>query len=95
MFGIGLPEFLVILVVAVVVIGPKDLPRTLYMAGKFVRKFRVFTADIQKSLDAVLHEGELDDIVQQANKPGGENLQQKIEAQVLAEGKDKKNETVV
>ena len=63
MFGIGLPEFLVILVVAVVVIGPKDLPRALYNAGKLVRKFRVLSADIQKSLDAVLHEGELDDIV--------------------------------
>ena len=57
MFGIGLPEFLVILVVAVVVIGPKDLPRALYQAGKLLRKFRALTADIQKSLDHVLHEG--------------------------------------
>ena len=95
MFGIGLPEFLVILVVAVVVIGPKDLPRALYTAGKLVRKFRVLTADIQKSLDGIMHEGELDDIVQQANKPGGENLQQKIEAQLQAENKDKENETRV
>ena len=95
MFGIGLPEFLVILVVAVVVIGPKDLPRALYMAGKFVRKFRVLTADIQKSLDGIIHEGELDDIVQQANKPGGENLQQKIEAQALAEAEGKKNDASI
>ena len=91
MFGIGLPEFLVILVVAVVVIVPKDLPRALYQAGKLLRKFRALTADIQKSLDHVLHEGELDDIVQQANKPGGADLQQKIEAQIQAEAKDKKS----
>jgi sec-independent protein translocase protein TatB len=95
LFGIGLPEFLIILVVAIVVIGPKDLPRALYSAGKLVRKFRALTADIQKSLDAVLHEGELDDIVQQANKPGGENLQQKVEAQLQAEIKDKKNGTAI
>lgn len=93
MFGIGLPEFLIILVVAVVVIGPKDLPRALYAAGKLMRKFRVLTADIQKSLDGIMHEGELDEIVQQANKPGGENLQQKIEQQIQAELKDKKNDT--
>ena len=95
MFGIGLPEFLVILVVAVVVIGPKDLPRALYNAGKLLRKFRVFTADIQRSLDHVLHEGELDDIVHHANKPGGENLQEKIEAQLQAETKDKQTDTKV
>jgi sec-independent protein translocase protein TatB len=95
LFGIGLPEFLVILVVAIVVIGPKDLPRALYNAGKLLRKFRVLTADIQKSLDHVLHEGELDEIVHHANKPGGEDLQQKIEAQVQAEAKDKKNDAGV
>jgi sec-independent protein translocase protein TatB len=95
LFGIGLPEFLVILVVAIVVIGPKDLPRALYNAGKLLRKFRVLTADIQKSLDHVLHEGELDEIVHHANKPGGEDLQQKVEAQVRAEAKDKKNDAGV
>ena len=93
MFGIGLPEFLIILVVAVVVIGPKDLPRALYAAGKLLRKFRLLTADIQKSIDAIMHEGELDDIVEQANKPGGENMQQEIEKQLQAEVRDKKNDT--
>ena len=89
MFGIGLPEFLVILAVAIVVIGPKDLPRALYAAGKLMRKFKVITADIQKSLDSVLQEGELDEITREANKPGGENLQFEIERQ-LTEEKNKK-----
>jgi sec-independent protein translocase protein TatB len=93
LFGIGLPEFLVILAVAVVVIGPKDLPRALYAAGKLMRKFRMFTADIQKSLDHIMHEGELDDIIREANKPGGADLQQKIEAQVQLENKNKEDET--
>jgi sec-independent protein translocase protein TatB len=93
LFGIGLPEFLVILAVAIVVIGPKDLPRALYNAGKLVRKFRVLTADIQKSLDSVLHEGELDDITYHANKPGGADLQQKVEAQVQVEEKAKEDAT--
>lgn len=95
MFGIGLPEFLVILVVAVVAIGPKDIPRTLHGAGKIFRKFRIITADIQKSLDSVMNEGELDEIIEQANKPGGADLQQKIEAQIQAEAKAKEKNTSI
>lgn len=88
MFGIGWPEFLVILAVAVVAIGPKDLPRALYSIGKFVRKFRRIASDVQKSLDDVMKEGELDDIVHEANKAGGQNLQFEIEKQIQAEDKE-------
>ena len=90
MFGIGWPEFLVIIAVAVVVIGPKDLPRALYGAGKIARKFKLIAGDIQKSLDDVVREGELDDITREANKPGGENLQFEIERQLQDENEKKK-----
>lgn len=72
---------LMILLVAAVVIGPKDMPRALYSAGKLFRKFKMFTGDIQKSLDRIIHEEELNDIMREANKPGGENLQFEIERQ--------------
>lgn len=90
MFGIGLPEFLLIVAVAVVVIGPKDLPRALYTVGKMVRKLKLLSSDIQKSLDAVIKEGELDEITHEANKPGGENLQFEIERQLIEEETEKK-----
>jgi sec-independent protein translocase protein TatB len=89
MFGIGWSEFLVILVLAVVLIGPKDLPRLMYSAGKLFRKFKVFTADIQVSIDKIVHEEELSDIVKSANKPGGENLQFMIDEQAEKEKKSK------
>lgn len=92
MFGIDLPEFLVILAVAVIVIGPKDLPRALYAAGKMMRKFKKISADIQKSLDEAMQEGELQDIIHQANKPGGENLQSEVEKQLQVENKNKQND---
>lgn len=92
MFGIGLPEFLVILAVAVVVIGPKDLPRALYAAGKMFRKFRKLSSDLQKSIDEIMHEEELSEIIREANKPGGENLQQEVEKQLKAEVKDKQDD---
>ncbi len=92
MFGIDLPEFLLIVFVAVVVIGPKDLPRALYMAGKFIRKIKSYTADIQKTLDKIMEEGELEEIVRNANKPGGDDLQQKIDRQIAAEAEDRTSE---
>ena len=87
MFGIGMPEFLVIMIVAIIVIGPKDFPRFLYHLGKIFRKFKLLTADIQKSLNQIIEEEELDNITRTANQAGGEGLQANIEAQVISEEK--------
>ncbi len=87
MFGIDSTELLIILAVAIVVIGPKDLPQALYALGKIVRKFKTIMADVQRSVDSVMQEGELEEIIQEANKPGGENLQAEIERQIQIEDK--------
>lgn len=92
MFGIGWSEMLLIVAVAVVVIGPKDLPRVLYAAGKFARKIKIFTSDIQRSLDGILRDEELDDITRTANKPGGENLQFEIDRQLAEEEERRKHD---
>lgn len=76
---------LVILAVALLVIGPADLPRVLYGAGKFIRNIKKFTGDIQKSLDEILQDQELDEIVREANRAGGDNLQFELDHQVEAE----------
>ena len=76
---------LVVLVVAVVAIGPKDRPRVLYSFGKFTRKIKIFTADVQKSVDKIIHDEELEEITREANKIGGENLQMEIERQLQEE----------
>ena len=93
MFGIGGFEFLAILVMGILVIGPKDLPRALHTVGKLVRKFKAVTADVQKSLEDVMKEGELDEITREVNKPGGENMQFEIEKQIKVEAKSKGNDT--
>lgn len=84
---------LLIVAVAIVVIGPKDLPRALYAAGKFTRKIKIFTGDIQRSLDKIMHEAELDEITREANKIGGPNLQFEIEKQLQEEEKKKLSST--
>lgn len=85
MFGISWSEMLVILAVALVVIGPKDLPRLLYSVGKLFRNVRRFTDDIQRSIDGIMREEELADIVREANLAGGDNLQFELDKQVQIE----------
>ena len=50
MFGIGLPELMVIAVVAVIVFGPEKLPDYARQAGKFVRQMRNLAQSAQTQL---------------------------------------------
>jgi sec-independent protein translocase protein TatB len=62
MFDIGWTEMLVIAVVMIVVVGPKDLPRMLRTFGKTTAKLRAMAGDFQKQFNEALKEAELDDV---------------------------------
>lgn len=51
MFGIGMPELLLILFVALIVIGPKKLPDMARALGKGMAEFKKATQDIKDSMD--------------------------------------------
>ena len=68
LFDIGWPELLLIGVVALVVIGPKDLPRALRTAGYWVRKARTLSREFQSSVEQMIREAELDDMRQELKK---------------------------
>ena len=50
MFGIGLPELMVIVVIAVVVFGPERLPEFARQAGRFARQLRNLAQNAQTQL---------------------------------------------
>ncbi|MFN2257513.1 MAG: twin-arginine translocase TatA/TatE family subunit [Desulfuromonadaceae bacterium] len=51
MFGIGMPELLLIMALALVFIGPKKLPDIARSLGKGMREFRNATEDLKRSID--------------------------------------------
>lgn len=51
MFGIGLPELIIIMVIALIVVGPKKLPDLAKALGKGMAEFRKATNELKESLD--------------------------------------------
>jgi sec-independent protein translocase protein TatB len=61
-FGIGYTELIVIAVVAIIVIGPKDLPRVLRALGRMMAKLRSMAREFQGHLDAAMRESGFDEV---------------------------------
>lgn len=62
MFDLGWTELLVIAVVAIVIVGPKDLPRALRAVGKYTGKARRMAGDFQRQFNEAVREADLDDV---------------------------------
>ena len=62
MFGIDSGEILIIAVVALVVIGPKDLPRAMRTIGNFVGRARGMARHFRTGFDAMVREVDLEDM---------------------------------
>ena len=62
MFDIGGFELLLCAMVAIIVIGPKDLPAALRVAGRWVAKGRSMTRQLRAGFDAMVHEAELEEM---------------------------------
>ncbi len=62
MFDVGAGELLVIIIVAVVVIGPKDLPLAMRTAGRWIGKMRRVSAHFRSGIDAMVREAELEEM---------------------------------
>lgn len=60
MFDIGFSEMLLIAVVALIAIGPEDLPGILFRMGRFMRQIRLFMGNVRNQYADIMHEAEVD-----------------------------------
>ena len=70
MFDIGWQELFILAVIAIIVIGPKDLPSAIRAISKGIRKARSMARDLQDGMDDVIREAELDDLKEKIDGDG-------------------------
>lgn len=62
MFDIAPSEFLLIAIVAIVVIGPKDLPMALRTAGRWIARVRRVSGHFRSGIETMIREAEMEEM---------------------------------
>lgn len=62
MLDLSWSHILIVLVVALIVVGPKDLPRLMRMVGRWIAKARAMADQFRKSFDEMARQSELDEL---------------------------------
>ncbi len=86
MLDIGWPELMVIGVLTVIVVGPKELPRVLRSVMGVVRKIRMMAGDFQSSVEDIARDADLADIKKDIEKSHKETMSGKLEDLIDPEG---------
>ncbi len=86
MFDISWSHLLAIAVVALVVIGPKDLPRVLRALGRWAGKARAVAREFQSSIDQMIRESELEEVRKEVEQVASTDVANEIEKSVDPKG---------
>lgn len=74
MLDIGWAEMAVIAVVALIVLGPRELPKVLRTVGQWVGKARALAREFQDGINQIAEEAELDDVKRRIDALGNDAL---------------------
>lgn len=85
MFDVSWGELMLTGVVALVVIGPKDLPRVMRTCGQWLRKARAMAADFQGQMALIDRELEMEELREQIRRMRDPELEKQIEAVMTQE----------
>lgn len=86
MLGLDWTELALIAVVAVVVIGPKDLPEAVRGVAKGIQKLRRMAGQFQTQVDEVVREAKLEDVRSQINEIRSFDIRSVVEKEVDKDG---------
>ncbi|WP_439597856.1 Sec-independent protein translocase protein TatB [Falsiroseomonas sp.] len=93
MLGLDWTELALIAVVAVVVIGPKDLPDAVRSIAKGIQKLRRMAGEFQGQVDEVVREAKLEDVRNQINEIRSFNVRDIVEKEIDKDGSIRKTFT--
>ena len=62
MLDFGWPELLLVIIIAVFAIGPKEVPEIMYGIGRIVRRFQYFKFAISKQFDAFMDHVDIEEL---------------------------------
>jgi sec-independent protein translocase protein TatB len=86
MFDIGWQELFIIAAIALIVVGPKDLPRVLSQVTKYIRKARGIAREFQSSIDEVVRQADLDEIRKEVETSSGFDLKNEFRNTIDPDG---------
>lgn len=86
MFDIAWSELFVILIVALVVVGPKDLPKLMRTAGQWAGRARAMADQFRRSFDDMARQTELDELRAQVNQVRADAMKPMTDADYEAYG---------
>lgn len=90
MFDLAWSELLVVGLVAVLVLGPKELPQAMRTLAKAIRKVRSLGAEFQGHFNEMLREAELDEVRKQVQKFSKTSLTEHVTKMVDPDGEVKR-----
>lgn len=88
MMGVGWSEMMVIVVVALLVFGPRELPQVLRTVGGYMRQFRRVTNEVRREFDNALREAERQIDVEEGRPAGPAATRSKAVARERARESD-------
>jgi sec-independent protein translocase protein TatB len=86
MFDIGWPELLIIALITIIVVGPKELPKVLRTVTLAVRKVRGMAREFQDGLDDLAREAELKELREEIEQSADVDLENQIEGALDSTG---------
>ncbi len=80
-FGIGSAELLMIAIIALIVVGPKDLPKLLKTLGKYIGKIKTMAREFQGHIEEAAKETGVDDLKKEFSDAGDFDLDEDFNKQ--------------
>ena len=91
-FGVGYTEIFLIAVVAIIVIGPKELPSVLRTLGKSLTKMRGMAREFQGHLDSAMKDAGLDEVKKEFNNLKNINPMESIKKDIVSDVKKQEDD---